>query len=418
MVRIHSRTADAGELTSQSDTGVGNMKHTAQGGTLGEEQVRTGWKMRVKALWRRSFESLDSALLVLETRAPAGVRQNLARYARGASAKSRRKLAALARSRKRITLARLSAGLVFLRWLAVIQLWASQRVGLVTFDPIWLVALALYAAIITVFSGEIHRHMQAGRWVGPVLLDAAWLFGIVIVTGGSSSPIYWILCVPCVSAGMYASGFRRRTTLTFGMVIVSGFVASSLLRSWAPSPAQVARLATQSAVVLLASGIGALVAVLGRSHSQVYDLRGQIAPVPKGAEPVDTVVQVVADGFQSLQRDSALLLRLVPPSVRIRVRNAIDLKKEDWPASSVLPLEPLPDDRCRTILGKLTHAQLEIVEMRADGMSIPEIAAARGVKSSTIEDHLRNISERIGIRESTDLALFAVVTCLKTSSQD
>jgi DNA-binding NarL/FixJ family response regulator len=66
-------------------------------------------------------------------------------------------------------------------------------------------------------------------------------------------------------------------------------------------------------------------------------------------------------------------------------------------------LEPDP-----TTAAHLTGRELEVVRLVADGRSNDEIGAELGIRTKTVEGHLRRLFERLGVQSRTELATRAL----------
>jgi DNA-binding CsgD family transcriptional regulator len=319
---------------------------------------------------------------------------------------------ALIRTRKAITFRRLSFGLVMLRWLALLQLVLAEILIRPVMQPYapWPFVFIVYVFSLSILAKPIHLHMEKGNWQLPVAVDAAWLLLLVSHTGGLTSPLFWLLCVPPVSAGLYTRRFRRRTTFKVAGLVVLGYLAVALVPVSPVSGLAVFVGLTRSGLILLASGVGAVVSVLGHSHGRLYDLRKKVAPASKLAEPVEAVMEAVHQGVEDLRTDRRVLLQLVPHPCRHRVRNALGLSKEDWPANRSLPARALTQEEIDRSLTQLTPRQLDVVILRAQGEQVEDVGGVLGLKKSGVEQHLKNVKQRIGLRDATDLTLFAVLT--------
>jgi two-component system response regulator NreC len=57
---------------------------------------------------------------------------------------------------------------------------------------------------------------------------------------------------------------------------------------------------------------------------------------------------------------------------------------------------------------KLTSRELEILQLAAEGYTSPEIAQRLSISHRTVEKHRSNLMEKLGLRNQTDLVLYAI----------
>jgi DNA-binding NarL/FixJ family response regulator len=62
----------------------------------------------------------------------------------------------------------------------------------------------------------------------------------------------------------------------------------------------------------------------------------------------------------------------------------------------------------RDSYGKLTSRELEILQLAAEGYTSSEIAQRLTISTRTVEKHRSNLMEKLGLRNQTDLVLYAI----------
>jgi DNA-directed RNA polymerase specialized sigma24 family protein len=341
----------------------------------------------------------------------------------------RRRIAA--RSLKRITLARLSFGLAILRVLAVAELavalffvpTSARSLQMVVFA-----CLAFYGMAVLLLSKPIHDHLL-GSWLPLVTLDGLWLLSVVFLTGGASSPVFWLLAIPPAGAALYAKHSVRTSTLALAAPLLVVFLFGSLASMPVHSPAVVFQLANEVLVLLLASGLVAVLALTTRGHEAIHALRRSIAspvgsndqldePRIESHEDTASTIEALEKEYEALQTDQSVLCALVRHPVLLEVRTALGLSKDEWPDDSPRPLMPLDSERTEAAIAKLAPRHKNVIVLRALGLEYKEIAHRTGLSQKTVKTYLDEIKEAINLRSQLQLALFAVLTGLIDESAD
>lgn len=146
-------------------------------------------------------------------------------------------------------------------------------------------------------------------------------------------------------------------------------------------------------------GVEAMLEVLG-------DVPLLVISATLDAATITACIRAGARGFLPKGCDPALLDQALP----IVMGGGIYAPAP--PANSAAPPEraaapPLPSPRESAALEGLTLRQREVLKLLLEGRSNKEIARSLGVLEGTVKVHLRTVMLRLGVRNRTQLALFA-----------